>query len=53
MEVLSSDEMLFAGGQAANPRVAPANIRLQEEDGYRRAQLRREGRSPEEDASSC
>ena len=35
MEVLSSDEMLFAGGQAANPRVAPANIRLQEEGGYR------------------
>ena len=40
MGMMSSDEMLFAGGQAANPRVAPANIRSLEEDEYRRAQLR-------------
>ena len=30
----------FAGGQATSARSAPANIRLQEEDKYRRAQLR-------------
>ena len=40
MEVLSSGEPLFDGGQGVNPRSAPANIRLQEEDEYRRAQLR-------------
>ena len=53
MGIRTSDEPLFVGGQGAFARPAPANIRLQEEDGYRRAQLRREGRSPEEDASSC
>ena len=52
MGMLSSDEMLFAGGQAANPRSAPANIFLQEEDEYRRVHLRREGRSPKESTSS-
>ena len=51
--MLYSGEPSFVGGQAAIPRLAPANIRLQEEDGYRRAQLRREGRSPEDGASSC
>ena len=50
--MLSSGEPSFVGGQAAIPRLAPANIRLQEEDGYRRAQLRREAPSPEESTSS-
>ena len=53
MESLYSDEPSFAGVQTVNPRSAPANIRLQEEDEYRRAHLRLEGRSPEEGASSC
>ena len=36
----TSAEPSFTGGQRVNPRSAPANIRLQEEDEYRRAQLR-------------
>ena len=40
MEILSSEETSFVGGQRVNPRSTPANIRLQEENGYRRAQLR-------------
>ena len=51
--MLYSGEPSFVGGQAAIPRSAPANIRLQEEDEYRRAQLQLEGRSPEEGTSSC
>ena len=38
--VRTSDEPSFVGGQPANQRSAPANIRLQEEDEYRRVQLR-------------
>ena len=53
MEVLSSGEPLFDGGQGVNLHSAPANIRSQEQDGYRRVQLRREGHSPEDGTSSC
>ena len=53
MESLYSDEPSFAGVQTVNPRSAPANIRLQEEDEYRRVQLQLEGRSPEDGTSSC
>ena len=48
----TSDEPSFVGGQGAITRPAPANIRLQEENEYRRAQLRREARLPEESTSS-
>ena len=51
-DTLTSAEPLFAGGQHPNPRSAPANILSQEEDGYQRAFLRREGHSPEEGTSS-
>ena len=50
--VRTSDEPSFAGGQLASACSAPANIISQEEDEYRSAQLRREGRSPEESTSS-
>ena len=50
--IRSSDEPLFAGGQPAPTHSAPASILSQEEDEYRKAQLRREGRSPEEGTSS-
>ena len=52
MGMRSSGETSFVGGQRVNPRSTPANIRLQEEDEYRRAQLQLEGRSPEEGTSS-
>ena len=51
--IRTSGEDSFVGGQGAITRPAPANIRLQEEDEYRRAQLRREARSPEESTSTC
>ena len=35
MGIRTSDEPLFVGGQGAFARPAPANIRLQEEGGYR------------------
>ena len=49
--MLTSGEPSFAGGQPASACSAPANIPSQEKDEYRRAQLRREGRSPEESTS--
>ena len=52
MGMRTSDEPSFVGGQPASACSAPANIPSQEEDEYRRAQLRREGRSPEENTSS-
>ena len=48
----TSDEPSFVGGQPASACSAPANIPSQEKDEYRRAQLRREARSPEESTSS-
>ena len=50
--IRTSGEDSFVGGQGAITRPAPANIRLQEENEYRRAQLRREARLPEESTSS-
>jgi len=52
MGVLSSGKGTLVGGQGRNLRSAPANILSQEKDEYRRAQLRRERRSPEEGTSS-
>ena len=49
--VRTSDEPSFVGGQPASACSAPANIISQEKDEYRSAQLRREGRSPEERTS--
>ena len=51
-EIRTSDEPSFVGGQPASACSAPTNIPSQEKDEYRRAQLRREGRSPEESTSS-
>ena len=51
-EIRTSDEPSFAGGQPASACSAPTNIPSQEEDEYRRAQLRREAPSPEESTSS-
>ena len=42
MGMRTSDEPSFAGGQPASACSAPTNIPSQEEDEYRRAQLRRE-----------
>ena len=50
--VRTSDEPSVVGGQPASACSAPANIPSQEEDEYRRAQPRREARSPEESTSS-
>ena len=52
MGMRTSDEPSVVGGQPASACSAPANILSQEEDEYRRAQLRREARSPEERTSS-
>ena len=52
MGIRTSAEPSFAGGQPASACSAPANILSQEEDEYRRAQLRREAPSPEESTSS-
>ena len=52
MGMRTSDEPSFAGGQPASACSAPTNIPSQEEDEYRRAQLRREAPSPEESTSS-
>ena len=42
MGMRTSDEPSVVGGQPASACSAPANILSQEEDEYRRAQLRRE-----------